>query len=91
MAEINVNVTEVNNAILKLKELQERYDSIKYNAPDTVGGGQTVNELESIANEYKEITANLKELVSDTISFLVNVRDSYISSDAKAREMIEGK
>lgn len=88
MAEINVKITEINNEITKLQNLRTRCDSINTAVPSTVGGGQTVNELENIATVYKTMNRELGELISNTISFLQNVRDSYVFSDAKAAKEI---
>lgn len=91
MAEINIKITEINNAITKLQDLRSRCNSINTNAPQTVGGGQTINELESIASVYKTINVDFEKLISSTISFLQNVRDSYSSSDAKAAKGISNE
>lgn len=88
MAEIDVKITELNDAISKLQNLRLKCDSLNTNAPTTVGGGQTVNELESIAEVYKMMNKDLGDLISNTVSFLQNVRDSFISSDIKAAKGI---
>lgn len=89
MAEINIKITEIDNEITKLQGLQSKCDSRNVAPPATVGGGKTVNELEDIADVYKTLNRNFSELVSNTISFLQNVRNSYASSDAKAAQGIE--
>jgi len=88
MAEINVKISEINNAISKLQGLKSRCDSRNTTPPSTIGGGQTVNELESIAEVYKAMNNNFGELVTNTISFLENVRDSYVNADVKATHKI---
>ena len=91
MAEIKVNVSEINNAIIKLQGLHSRCSSRNTTPPITIGGGETVNELESIADVYKTINIHFEELISNTILFLQNVRDSYTSSDTKASNKIANK
>ena len=91
MSEINVKITEINNAITKLQGLQLRCASRTTTPPATVGGGKTVNELEDIAKVYKNINTNFGELNKNTIMFLQNIRDSYISSDTKATKHISGR
>lgn len=91
MAEINVKITEINNAISKLKALQSKCNLRKTTPPSTVGGGKTVNELENIADIYKSLNRDFGELISNTISFLQNVKDSYVSSDTKAAQGINNK
>lgn len=91
MVEIKVKITEINNAITRLQSLESRCSSRNTSPPATVGGGKTVNELESIADAYKTINTHFEELISNTISFLQNVRDSYTSSDTKAANKIANK
>ena len=84
MSEIKVKITELNNAITKLQGLKSRYESIRIIHPVPSGGGRTVNEIEDIAKVYNILENDFEELVSNTISFFQNVRDSYKSSDIKA-------
>lgn len=91
MAEIKVKVSEINNAITKLQGLQSKCNSRNTTPPVTVGGGKTVNELENIANVYKTLNTQFETLLSNTISFLQNVRDSYTASDTKAANKIANK
>lgn len=91
MAEIKVKITEINNSITKLKNLQSRCNTRNTTPPTTVGGGKTVNELEDIADVYKSLNTHFGVLISNTISFLQNVRDSYTSSDTKAANKIKNK
>lgn len=91
MIEVNIKVTEINNTIGKLQSLQSRYSSIDITPPTTVGGGKTVNELENLAATYKMMNVYLRSLISNTISFLQNVRDSYVSSDEEAARKINNK
>lgn len=91
MAEIKVKISEINSAITKLQRLQSRCNSRNTTPPTTVGGGKTVNELEDIADVYKSLNTQFGVLVSNTISFLQNVKDSYVSSDTKAANKIKNK
>lgn len=91
MAEIKVKVSEINNAIIRLQGLQSRCSSRSTTPPATIGGGKTVNELEDIAHVYKTLNTQFETLLSNTISFLQNVRDSYTDSDTKAANKIAKK
>lgn len=84
MAEININIAEIDNAVAKLRNLQLAIN----NAPATVGGGNTVNELEEISEVYKKIDGNFIQLVLNTASFLENVKKSYASVDEKSLQGI---
>lgn len=88
MSEINIKITEISNAIEKLRELQSKFNSRNTTPPSTVGGGNTVNELENIAGVYKTLNRDFSELLSNTIAFLNNVKTSYEESDQKARRAI---
>ena len=56
--------------------------------PSTVGGGKIVNELEDTVDVYKALDHDFAVLISNTISFLQNVKSSYMESDAKANDII---
>ena len=91
MEEIKIRIEEINNAITRLQALQSKSSSRNTTPPVTIGGGKTVNELESIAGVYKTINIHFEDLIYNTILFLQNVWDSYISSDTKAASKIVGK
>lgn len=91
MAEIKVKVSEIDNAITRLKAIVTQATSSKTTPPSIVGGGQSVNELEAIAGIYKNIDARFITLVQNTISFLSNVEDSFVSSDQKAGNKMNGQ
>lgn len=84
MAEIKIKSSEIDSAITRLKAIVTQATSSKTSPPSIVGGGQSVNELEAIAGVYKNIDSNLVTLVQNTISFLSNVEDSFVSNDQKA-------
>lgn len=88
MAEIKVKASEIDNAILQLRTIVTQATSSKISPPSIVGGGCAVNELEAIVRVYKNIDSNFVTLVQNTISFLSNVKDSFVSSDQKAGNKI---
>lgn len=90
MAEIKINVNALNDAITRLKNLRTTCQNTKNKIPDTVGGGLTVNELESISSLYEDLDTGFINLVSNTISFMENVKESYKSSDSKAAGKLSG-
>ena len=91
MAEINIKIVKLNEGINKLKELRTKCTSLETKPPETKGGGKTVNELEQIAESYVAINKSFEVLTSNTIKFLQNVRDSYVTSDTKAADKISGR
>lgn len=88
MAEINVKVTELSNVINKLQGLQSKCSSEGIMPPSTVGGGKVINELEDMVDVYKALDHDFAVLISNTISFLQNVKSSYMESDVKASNNI---
>lgn len=50
--------------------------------------GKIVNELEDMVDVYKALDHDFAVLISNTISFLQNVKSSYMESDAKANDII---
>lgn len=84
MKTITLNVAQIDNSIEKLKSLHNKCADMKSSAPTTKGGGNTVNELEAIGLLYGELKTDVAELISNTILFLGNVKNSFISSDETA-------
>ena len=86
MAEIKINISELNNLIPKVQAVKNcANDILSRNVPpETVGGGLTVGELEELSNLYHSIYRDIEELASNTVLFLQNVRDTYIEVDVSA-------
>lgn len=90
MAEIKIKINALNDSISELKNLKTACQDWDVTSPEMVGGGQTVGELESIATLYKSLNSNFIDLVSNTISFMENVKSSYEESDQNAATKISG-
>lgn len=90
MAEIKVKINALNDSISELKNLKTTCQDWDATSPEIVGGGQTVGELESIATLYKSLNSHFIDLVSNTISFMENVKSSYEESDQSAATKISG-
>ncbi len=90
MAEIKIQIDSLNDAITKLETLKSTCEDADTSCTATIGGGKTINEIESIAAVYKNLNTSFTDLVSNTISFMKNVRDSYQSNDQKAAQKISG-
>lgn len=85
--EIKISIPAIDDCVAKLTALQKECSSFNSEPPATVGGGKTVNELEKTANLYKSLNDNFAALISDTVAFLNNVKDSYVASDIKAAKI----
>lgn len=81
MAEIKINLIEIDSAIQKLNELKTSCENVNMNPPQTQGGGKVVGEIEEIADTYITVRDNLCLLFENTIMFLQNIRDSYGIND----------
>lgn len=88
MSEISINIPEINNEITKLQSLQSKWSSERTTPPSTIGGGKSVNAIEDLAEKYKSLGDSLDELISNTIYFLENTKNSFISSDSSAADGI---
>lgn len=91
VAEIKVRIQELDSAIAKLKTLQVKCDNEKEKPPTVVGGGKSVNEIEEIGKMYLTLNSHTGTLISNTISFLSNVKTSYQTSDLNIANTIKGK
>ena len=86
MAEIKINISELNNLIPKIQEVKNCANGIysSNTPPETIGGGLAVGELEELSNLYHSIYRDIEELASNTVLFLQNVRDTYVEVDVSA-------
>ena len=84
MAEIKINITELDGLLSKIQTVKIAANGIfsKNIPPETIGGGLAVAEMEELASLYRTIYRDIEELASNTILFLQNVRDGYAEADA---------
>lgn len=90
MAEIKLSVEALENSIQDLNSLKQACSIYIPVVPEVIGGGQTVNQLEQIAEMYKTLNADLSTLVCNTISLMENAKQSYVSTDNMASSKIKG-
>lgn len=91
MAEIQIKINKLSESITKLGSLKESCQSWNTTCPETIGGGQTVNELEGLASLYKSLNVHFIDLISNTILFMENMKDSFEESDNEAARSISAK
>ena len=91
MAEIKINLTNLDNGITRFNTLARNWGANNTAPPVTVGGGVTVNEFEELAQIYKELNDHMVTLASNTAAFLTAIKESYQESDRKADKNISGK
>lgn len=84
MGIIKIDIACLNQAINKMNTYKKNWAANNTTAPTTVGGGKTVNELEEIAQLYKDLNKLMVTLASNTAEFLTDVKESYEESDRKA-------
>lgn len=86
MAEIKINVDELQNSIDNLNSLQSECESITLPAYDQVGSGKTFDVLNGLRSECELANSLLLELIQNTTSFLTSVKNSVNEADSKAAE-----
>lgn len=84
MSEIIIDTENLTSEIDKLKTLREKISNNKESATTVVGGGTTVEEIENLGNEFKSMEVKMESLVRNTILFMNNVKNSYVTSDKNA-------
>lgn len=84
MAEIKVNIQSLDTAIKKLESLRNECQDYGNLPPKTNGGGLTINELESLLEMYDTLDICFIDLISNTISFMTNIKKSYKKADQNA-------
>lgn len=89
MSEIKIDIDNLNSEIKKLKELKKKITTNKKKTTSVVGGGGTISNIEKIGNDYKNMEEKMESLVQNTISFMENVKNSYITSDKNAAKTIK--
>lgn len=88
MAEIKINLANLENAISRLEVLGRNWAANDVKPPVTVGGGKTVNELEALATMYQKMNEQMVTLAENTRAFLTGIKESYQESDHKAADKI---
>lgn len=81
MAEIKINIDNLEAEITKLKTLSESIASKKEKCPETVGGGSSIQQLENIGIAYGKIHEQIATLVANTADFMKSVRDETVKMD----------
>jgi uncharacterized protein Yka (UPF0111/DUF47 family) len=88
MKEINISIEALEKEIDSLRRLQSSSIVFRLGPQNLVSGGKTVGELEKIADMYKTLNDDFTTLISNTIAFMENVKNSYMSNDANAASAI---
>ena len=91
MSEIKVNLVNLDVAISQLNNLARNWGANPKTPPATVGGGKTANELEELAQVYRDLNDHMVSLASNTAAFFTNVKNSYQESDHQAASKMSGK
>lgn len=86
MAEINIKLRGIEDTVAKLQNIT----TSQITPPAASGGGPVADELEAIAALYKSIDTSFSTLLQNTIAFLQNVENSFVQSDQKARDHMNG-
>lgn len=88
MAKITIKKQAIEMAIFELSSLELSCSKLCKNRPDIVGGGNTVNEMEKIAELLATENKHLLELFLSTISFVTQIQDGFTFADEKIAERL---
>ena len=89
MAEISVNVELLEEKIQKIRELKSTCDEIDVATETLSGSGQSIDIIQLIDKEYPLLKSAVGELLTNSISFFENVKNSMIKADTEASAKIE--
>lgn len=84
MAEINVNLSALENKIGRLKVLRDSCECISDNAMSMEGSGESVIQLSNVDAEYEQIHSAMLTLIDNSIGFFENIVSSVAQADLKA-------
>lgn len=87
---INIDIACLTQAINRMRKYEKDWAANDTACPGTMGGGKTVNELEELAQLYKDMNQLMVTLASNSAEFLSDIKESYVESDRKARWHIFG-
>ena len=90
MKEIKLDLLSLESAVSRLRAMKEEWSANDTTPPDLVGGGKVTNELEALAQLYKDLNDKMVKLAANTEAFLSGMHDSYQESDHKAAKNIKG-
>lgn len=88
---INVDVSHLQEHILKLEELRNRIAEINsVYRPSKVGGGDTVDNIEELADIYTEIGQTMDELIRNSVDYFVKVKNVTLQTNQMTSSAISG-
>ena len=77
MSEVQVNKEKFDSKVTAFLSLQNEVTGIQVKRPSLKGGGQTVNELEVLADLFEDLQLEVANLVSKTDAFMKNMSREY--------------
>ena len=89
MAEININITNLEEQINLLNELSRSFAGRETNMPEASGSGPALTQSQELGMMFLRIRESTKELFEKTAVFLNNAKDSYVNTDAQIAQRYE--
>ena len=83
MDEISIKIKEIERSIENMQTLKNLCASFGWTRPTTIGGGNAVSQIEKMGELYDMTAQSVEMLLSSTVSFLQNIKDSFVSSDQR--------
>ncbi len=83
MSEIKVNIEALDQKITQLRNLQNSCDSASVNAVDLIGGGESIRVINEVDQEYAVMKRCFNTLLTNSIQFFENVKQTVSDTDMK--------
>lgn len=84
MNTINVNVEILEDKIQKLENLRTQCESVVVQSKPVQGSGKSINALNNVDKEYVVVKNKIYTLLSNSIVFFNNIKQSVIEADESA-------
>ena len=81
MQEININVEILEDKISQLSALHKACATIPFKTKDMKGSGESVSAIHEVEQEYDALKTCFEQLLSNTIQFFENVKQSVVGAD----------
>lgn len=91
MAQINIDLEELDANIEKLADLKTEIESISIDKPAQSGSGSTVEQMVEAADAFEAVRQALVTLVGNSVGFFQGVKQSYQDADAEASRALAGE
>lgn len=92
-AGLNIKYDELDKQITELESLKTKLADTagSVTRPTKVGGGDTVDKIESLADVYDTLNKSIDDLITSSVAYFKKVKDASKSTGQSAATAISGK